>query len=168
MPHPDGIDDLETMPTLSRMQMAKTRWISIFHSLARTSKRAARKWNSRFPGWRGGLAGFVILTSLVLVINLIGLLWAVTHLDDNPFATITMRSCDGTSTLAAWFSLIINFCSTILLAGSNYCMQCLASPTRAEVDAAHAAAKSLRIGSLNWQNVFRHRKRRIGLLMALF
>lgn len=166
-PRSDGVDDLETAPTLSRMKSAETQAISIFHSLARTSKRAAQVWNSRFPGWRGGLAGFVILASLVLIINLIGLLWAVTHLDDNPFATITMRSCDRTSRLAAWFSLVINFLSTTLLAGSNYCMQCLTSPTRAEVDAAHVASKYLRIGSFSWQNAFGHRKRRIGLLIAL-
>ena len=45
-----------------------------------------------------------------------------------------------------WLHLAINVLSTILLSASNYCIQCLSSPTRQEVNKAHANAEWLDIG----------------------
>lgn len=68
------------------------------------------------------------------------------------------RSISGTSTA---LHLIINILSTLLLGASNYTMQVLSSPTRKEVDLAHARGKWLDIGipsiknlrSISWKRI---------------
>ncbi|KAF3805184.1 hypothetical protein GCG54_00010460 [Colletotrichum gloeosporioides] len=42
--------------------------------------------------------------------------------------------------------VLINIISTALLAGSNYCMQCLMAPTRSELNKAHSERTWLDIG----------------------
>jgi hypothetical protein len=51
--------------------------------------------------------------------------------------------------------LAINILSTIILAGSNYTMQCLSAPTRSEIDAAHSPkhAVHLDVGILSIRNL---------------
>ncbi|KAI4929197.1 hypothetical protein J4E86_011725 [Alternaria arbusti] len=49
--------------------------------------------------------------------------------------------------------VLINALSTMLLAGSNYTMQVLSSPTRQDVDAAHARGQWLDIGVLSPRNL---------------
>jgi hypothetical protein len=43
--------------------------------------------------------------------------------------------------------------STILLASSNYAMQCLSAPTRTELDQAHTKTQWLDIGILSFRNL---------------
>lgn len=124
-------------------------------------------WNDRFPGWRGGIAGFIVLASVMLTLNISALLWSATHLDRGHYATLAIGSYESVSNLSGWVHLAINVSSVALLAGSNYCMQCLSSPTRAEVDAAHAEGSYLNIGTSSWRNVLRSRKRRIFILSLL-
>lgn len=50
--------------------------------------------------------------------------------------------------------LLINGISTLMLATSNYCMQCLSSPSRAVVDRAHGQRKWLHNGAPNLKNFF--------------
>lgn len=50
--------------------------------------------------------------------------------------------------------LIINGFGSVVLGGSNYTMQCLAAPSRAEVDRAHNQGKALSIGTQSMRNVF--------------
>lgn len=49
--------------------------------------------------------------------------------------------------------VLINALSTMLLAGSNYTMQVLSSPTRQDVDVAHARGQWLDIGVLSPRNL---------------
>jgi hypothetical protein len=57
--------------------------------------------------------------------------------------------------------LVINILSTLMLGASNYCMQCLASPSRAQVDEAHAKRIWVRIGVPNiWNLLSRQRGKR--------
>jgi hypothetical protein len=127
----------------------------------------ANSWDVRFSGWRGGIVGFSFLAVVVLMINISVLVWTATHLDDGHYATVTVRSCKSVGKMTFYAQLIINMFSTVLLAGSNYCMQCLSSPTRSEVDSAHAQNSYLNIGILSWRNVVSFRKRRMCLLLAL-
>lgn len=140
---------------------------TLLYYVARKYRPLARSWNTRFPGWRGGMVGFCILGAIVLLTNVSALIWAARHLDDAPYATMITRSCKSVSNMSFWIALAINFFSTALLAGSNYCMQCLSSPTRDEVDDAHAQSYHLNIGILSWRNVKIFRKRRIFLLCVL-
>jgi hypothetical protein len=57
--------------------------------------------------------------------------------------------------------LVINILSTAMLGASNYCMQCLASPSRSQVDEAHKKQVWLRIGVPNiWDLLRRQRGKR--------
>jgi hypothetical protein len=49
--------------------------------------------------------------------------------------------------------LLINGMSTALLCASSYCMQCLSSPTRQELDQAHKKRSWLDIGVLSPRNM---------------
>ncbi|KIV94260.1 hypothetical protein PV10_02043 [Exophiala mesophila] len=61
--------------------------------------------------------------------------------------------CGRTSTINTWSHLAINVVSTGLLAGSNFCMQCLVAPSRNDIDRAHAKAKWLDIGMPSVRNL---------------
>ncbi|KAF2728297.1 hypothetical protein EJ04DRAFT_504275 [Polyplosphaeria fusca] len=135
--------------------------------LFRSIKVVGSAWDDRFPGWHSGIAGFTILTSILLVLNICALAWTATHRDDGHYATFAVGSYQSISNISGWIHFSIDILSTALLAGSNYCMQCLSSPTRAEVDAAHARGSYLNIGTLSWRNVSTSRKRRICLLSLL-
>lgn len=64
-------------------------------------------------------------------------------------------SCAKTKKMSLLIHLGINALATVLLSGSNYCMQCLAAPTRAEVDKAHARRLWVDIGVPSIRNLRR-------------
>ena len=70
-------------------------------------------------------------------------------------------NCKETGHLSLWLHLIINLLSTLLLGASNYSMQCLASPTREEVDKAHHQSTWLDIGVPSVRNLTRIARHRI-------
>lgn len=158
----DG-DDLERG---ARWERSKSP-LAFLYRLLRSIKRLESIWNDRFPGWRSGIAGFTILASTVLILNISALVWTATHLDEGHYATVAVGTYKNISNLSERVHLGTNILSAALLAGSNYCMQCLSSPTRAEADAAHARGSYLNIGVLSWRNVLASRKRRICLLLLL-
>ncbi|KAH7386855.1 hypothetical protein DE146DRAFT_791945 [Phaeosphaeria sp. MPI-PUGE-AT-0046c] len=137
------------------------------YSTMRLLKTAQSAWNGQFYGWRGGMAGFTILASIILVFNISALVWTATHLDNGHYATILVGTNDHISNISSWMHLCINILSIALLAGSNYCMQCLSSPARAEIDAAHTRGSYLNIGSISWRNILSTRKRRVCLMLLL-
>jgi hypothetical protein len=57
--------------------------------------------------------------------------------------------------------------STVLLSGSNYCMQCLSAPSREEVNAAHAKGKWLDIGIPSVHNLKSISMKKVGLWWCL-
>jgi hypothetical protein len=161
-----GINDDDNLERGAQLERSKHSMGSLY-SLLRIVKVAGSAWDNRFPGWRSGIAGFTILASIVLTLNISALAWTATHLDDGNYATLTVGSYESISNWSGWIHFGINILCTALLAGSNYCMQCLSSPTRAEVDAAHARGSYLNIGTLSWRNVFSSRRRRICLMSLL-
>ena len=68
-------------------------------------------------------------------------------------ANIQEGSCSQSDRIDFWLHLLINALSTILLAASNYCMQCLTSPTRKDIDKAHAQHRWLDIGVQSLRNL---------------
>jgi hypothetical protein len=137
------------------------------YAILRPTRSVAKSCHQQFPGWRSSLAGFSILGFAVLLVDISALIWAAAHLDDAHFATLKIHSCKNIGRWSSSVQLGINMLSAGLLAGSNYCMQCLSSPTRPEIDAAHEKNTYLNVGILSWRNVTSVRKRRMLLLSAL-
>ena len=86
---------------------------------------------------------------------------------DGGIGTIQLGSCQKTKNVSLWLHLLINILSTALLSASNYCMQCLSSPTREEVDKAHARHIWLDIGVPSVRNLRRISWKRIILWWLL-
>lgn len=116
----------------------------------------------KFNGYRSGVICCAWISGLVLLLNLVFLLSAFGVSDTvNGVGVLYSGSCNKSSTLGFWIHLLINILSTALLGASNYTMQCLSSPTRAEIDTAHSKGKWLDIGVpsvRNLRSVARHRQ----------
>lgn len=96
-----------------------------------------------------------ILTGLSLLIILASLFFGVRS--GSPSAgvgAIFTGSCDRVRRLDLWLHVVINILGTILIAASNFNMQCLNAPNRKEVDTAHAKGYWLDIGVLSIRNYF--------------
>lgn len=108
------------------------------------------------------------MTGTVFLVNLILTIWATQTLKMNEcIGTIQRGSCRKTKNLSLWLHLMINALSTALLSASNHCMQCLSSPTRKEIDKAHASHVWLDIGVPNVRNLRRISWKRIFLWWLL-
>src|SRR5881227_2609372 len=114
-------------------------------------------WYKRKPrGWRFGILTGAILAFLTLIIN-----GAVSGAAAARKETVKYSSsgkalyegdCDKVRGLNIGIHLIINLLGTVLLSASNYGMQCLSAPTRAEVDKAHSKGFWLSIGIMSVRN----------------
>lgn len=65
---------------------------------------------------------------------------------------------------------MINILSTALLGASNYCMQCLAAPSREQVDKAHNQKTWVRIGVPNIIDLVRYqtgKRRFLGSILLI-
>jgi hypothetical protein len=118
---------------------------------------AEAHWSFRgqkFSGWRGGCLAGAISAALVFLLNFIFTIWAaVTSKSGTQIGTIYTGDCDVVKTADLWIHIAINLMGTVLLGASNYSMQCLTSPTRKEIDAAHSNGKSLDIGIQSPKNL---------------
>lgn len=125
-------------------------------------------------GWKRGALLFSIFCTLVLIVNLGVLIWAARS-SDSPTddGSIILRKgdteaqCTNIQDLNKWVHLATNLLSTILLSGSNYCMQCLSAPTRSDIDFAHHAGRWLDIGVMSIRNLRRISRRRLFLWSLL-
>ncbi|OMP88404.1 hypothetical protein BK809_0003161 [Diplodia seriata] len=79
-----------------------------------------------------------VLSVCTLVTNIVVLAVTSAMADhQSDIATIRKGDCSEMEHLQLGIHLAINAISTLLLGASNYCMQCLSAPTRADVDQAH-------------------------------
>ncbi|KIX08961.1 uncharacterized protein Z518_00039 [Rhinocladiella mackenziei CBS 650.93] len=107
-----------------------------------------------FSGWRGGATSAAGLASISLCINLGVGIWLCTQGKNAGGLTEVYRgNCNTAKQLSIWVHLAINILSTLLLGGSNYCMQCVSAPTRKEIDKAHSQGKYLDIGVPSMRNL---------------
>ncbi|KAL8722996.1 MAG: hypothetical protein Q9225_000612 [Loekoesia sp. 1 TL-2023] len=105
-------------------------------------------------GWRAGAAASCITALAVLIINATVMTWAASQYPSaEGIGTIFSGHCARAKSMNSWLQLVVNVLSSTLLAASNYCMQCLGSPTREEVDTAHGKGKLLDIGIPSIQNL---------------
>lgn len=95
-----------------------------------------------------------ITTGVVLAINLSVIVWGAAGVGfEEGLRTLQQGSCKKTKDMSLWLHLAINALSTLLLGASNYTMQCLSSPTREEINAAHRKHKWLDIGIPSLRNL---------------
>lgn len=127
--------------------------------------------------WQRSIIWFAISSSIVFVLNLAALLWSVSHRKSAlQNGSIVLRiganasQCASIKTTNTWLHLLINILSTIILAGSNYCMQCLCAPTRTDINKQHLKGKYLDIGIPSLHNIkyisSRRRLAWFGLLLS--
>ena len=121
-------------------------------------------------GYRVGVFFCAGLVGTVSLINSILTIWAWKSFGvDAGLGIIQHGSCKQTKKLSLWLHLAINILGTAMLSASNYTMQCLSSPTRQDIDKAHAQNIWLDIGVPSLRNLRRVSPRRIVLwwLLAL-
>ncbi|KAF1848866.1 uncharacterized protein K460DRAFT_364812 [Cucurbitaria berberidis CBS 394.84] len=122
---------------------------------------------ARFAGWRFGVLNFATWASIVFLINLIVTIWGSSATTKGK-GVFFEGDCERVKRLNSALHVLINVLSTILLSGSNYCMQCLSAPTRKEIDRAHGNAGGtwLDIGVPGVRNI-KHISRRRQALWSL-
>ncbi|MCJ1462005.1 hypothetical protein MMC07_000605 [Pseudocyphellaria aurata] len=109
-----------------------------------------------FVGWRFGIISGSFSVFVVLVVNLSFTLWTISRSEiTNNRGILYDGHCDEVRRLDVVAHVMINIFSTVILASSNYCMQCLSAPTRAEIDKAHAQGVWLDIGTQSVRNLRR-------------
>lgn len=116
-----------------------------------------RPCNYHIPsGWHLGTILSFSCTIIVFVLNLTLTVWVSTkskYKVQNGLGTLFQGSCARTRQLNVWIHLLVNILGTLLLSGSNYCMQVLISPTRQEVDCAHEKRIWIHIGIPSLRNL---------------
>ncbi|RYP17090.1 hypothetical protein DL765_004709 [Monosporascus sp. GIB2] len=91
----------------------------------------------------------IILMATILFTNFGLTVFAVSQFgSSNGVGLIYDGDCDTVRALDLWAHLLINLLSTGMLSASNYCMQLLAAPTRADVERADNDGKWLDIGGM--------------------
>ncbi|GAM91408.1 hypothetical protein ANO11243_094580 [Dothideomycetidae sp. 11243] len=120
-------------------------------------------------GWRKGVCTGIATTALVLLLNIAILGYTRAHYgsDSSGTSLLTSGDCSKVNRVKVGIHLVINILATALLSASNYTMQVLISPTRKEVDKAHARRKWLDIGLPSPRNVSAISKRRLLLWIGL-
>ena len=125
-----------------------------------------------YTGWHTGVLGCATSVMVVLLINVSLTIYAATNPEykmarERGIGTLYEGSCHKTRTIGLWLHLGINVLSTLLLSGSNYTQQCLAAPTRSEIDAAHARRRWMDIGVPSIRNLIRIKPERTYLWIAI-
>jgi hypothetical protein len=90
----------------------------------------------------------------ISLLNIVVLIWVPLHrglLDG--YGIIANIGCERAESIQSGLHLVINVLSTLILAATNFCMQCVAAPSRVEVDKVHSEGKSLDIGVQSVRNL---------------
>lgn len=131
--------------------------------------RPTSKLRWRKPAWRLGVAvtsAGVLFALLINVSTVIGVARRFGSYQKS-VATLYTGSCDRVNTMSVCIHLAINALSTLLLSGSNYCMQCLSAPTRENIDEAHSRQRWMDIGVPSIRNLRRIGTKRVVLWWSL-
>jgi hypothetical protein len=109
-------------------------------------------------GWRSGALVSFVGAICVALFNIVITIWVFQsskHEIDGAIGTLFRGRCNDVRRLNVLLHVVVNALSTLLLCGSNYCMQVLSAPNRAEIDHAHAQRYWLHIGVPNVRNLKR-------------
>ena len=112
----------------------------------------------------------VLLLNVLLTAVATGLAYQKNSVHDFVSASLYEGKCSVAKNSATILHLLINVLSTVMLGASNYCMQCLAAPTRTDVDKAHQRNSWVRIGVPNILDLLiygRGKRRLLGSILLL-
>ncbi|KAL6921275.1 hypothetical protein FSST1_005301 [Fusarium sambucinum] len=111
--------------------------------------------SKKMDDWKVTLIGGSCACAAVFVVNLGITIWSSVSLKNNQSSRriIYEGSCSTTRNMNLGIHLVINVFGSILLSASNYGMQCLSTPTRADVDKAHAHKRWVDIGIPSFRNL---------------
>lgn len=132
-----------------------------------------QRLKSARPRWQIGIRWCTFAAFVVLLLNCLFLLVneqkaGFPPLNDNQGRRVLYNGrCDTVRKLNTGIHLVINILGTVLLGASNYCMQCMGAPTRAEVDKTHKRFGYVDIGVSGIRNLFHVRKLRVLLWLSL-
>lgn len=168
-----SIIDKDQVPTTSTFDSFDSFESKTFRNSLSQTKRHHKPHLGR-EKWRFGASIAALVATLTALINLSIGAWATSLMGvNNPFSSgilveIFHGDCKRASTMNTWAHLAINIISTGLLAGSNYCMQCLVAPSRGDIDRAHQKFKWLDIGLPSVRNLryISTRRRWLWILLA--
>jgi hypothetical protein len=105
-------------------------------------------------GWRGGVTLNVLLAFLVFVITIVCVGLAGARGNISAGGSTILKGSDRQVQGASWgVHAVVNVFAIVLIAGTNYILQILSSPTRPEVDSAHERFKWLDIGIPSLRNL---------------
>ncbi|KAH6865333.1 hypothetical protein BKA58DRAFT_321608 [Alternaria rosae] len=129
--------------------------------LPRPISKVSKAWDSRlrrsrFHGWRMGVLFGCCMSFLVLCCNIALIAIGANSKSGYDHEGISSILEGDEALISRWDSalhVLINVLSTALLSSSNYTMQVLSSPTRKDLDAAHAKGQWLDIGRLSPRNL---------------
>jgi uncharacterized protein DUF6536 len=134
----------------SQNKEAKTHFIQRLYTVIRTVI------HKPLIGWKFGVIGWLAAVIVTLFVNVGLSVFAIVGSHgglDNGIGTLLQDECSKITRYNTGAHLIINALSTLLLSGSNYCMQCLSAPTRREIDNAHKRGIALDIGIPSLRNL---------------
>ncbi|OBR09253.1 hypothetical protein CH63R_08018 [Colletotrichum higginsianum IMI 349063] len=121
--------------------------------------------------WRKAACLFSAAAFSTFAVNLAFTLWATRwqgETVDDGIGVVFEGGCSDIKRLNTAVHVVINILSTVLLAGSNYCMQCAIAPTRSEIDRAHARRKWLDIGVPSIRNFGKIKLEKKALWLLLY
>lgn len=95
----------------------------------------------------------ILLINVVLTIVAASISYSKYKGQGYNYSTLYQGSCSTSKNLARGLHGLINVLSTLMLAASNYCMQCLSAPSRRSINEAHAQWKWLDIGVPSLKNL---------------
>lgn len=103
----------------------------------------------KYRKWKRNIKLGCYTATIVFFLNLCLLVWTeinYRHATEHGITILYSGDCVGARNIALWSHLAINVVGSLLLAAGNVCMQCLAAPTREEIDQAHSQHRWLDIG----------------------
>ena len=98
-------------------------------------------------------ASVILFLNVVLTIVAVSISYSKHKNQNYNFSALYQGNCSTSKNLARGLHGLINVLSTLMLAASNYCMQCLSAPTRHNIDEAHAQRKWMHIGVPSLKNL---------------
>jgi hypothetical protein len=125
--------------------------------------------NAHFSGRPFSLRLALVVVGSVFTANILFMLVALifSKMNGHPLGTLISGDCDAVKSADTWLHLLINILSTLILFGSSVFMQLLGSPTRRDIDRAHAQRRQLDVGVTSFRNLFGISKRRVILWVIL-
>lgn len=108
-----------------------------YEPLEGKSTNRKKTWKQmHLSGWRFGTLLFSLASLVALLLNVAITIYSVSRYGgtiSKDFEPIFVGNCAETKSLNTWIHLAINILSSILLSGSNYCMQVMTAPSRKDV-----------------------------------